>query len=58
MIPMQDSLQRKLNSTAMVDDTFSPSKTGKIQSSGNFGSNFEANFSANFSTNCSDGSHH
>ena len=27
----QDSLQRKLNSTAMIDDNFSPSKTGKTQ---------------------------
>ena len=27
----QDSLQRKLNSTAMIDDNFSLSKTGKTQ---------------------------
>ena len=55
---MQDALQRKLNSIAMVDDNVSPSKTGKTQSSNNFGNNFPANFSANSNTNPSGGSHH
>ena len=55
---MQYSLQRKLNSTAMVDDNFSPSKTGKIQSLNNFENNFQANFSPNSRANSSGGSHH
>ena len=53
---MNNSLQRKLNSTAKVDDNFSPSK-GIIQSSNNFGNNFQTNFSPNSSTNSSGGSH-
>ena len=57
MAAMQDSLQRKVKSATMVDDTFSPSKTGKTQSSNNFGNNFEANFSPNFTTNSSGGGH-
>ena len=44
MAAMQDSLQRQLNSTAIVDDIFSSSKTGKTQSSNHFGNNFQANF--------------
>ena len=44
MAAMQDSLQRQLNSTAIVDNIFSPSKTGKTQSSNHFGNNFQANF--------------
>ena len=58
MAAMQDSLQRKLNSIAMVDDNVSPSKTEKTQSSNNFGKNFQANFSPNFSINSLGGSHH
>ena len=58
MAAMKDSLQRNLNSTAMVDDNFSPSKTGKTQSSNNFGNNFHANFWPNSSLNSSGGSHH
>ena len=64
MAAMQDSLQRKLNSTAMADDNFSPRrrpkdwKTGKTQSSNNFENNFQANFSSNSSTNSSSGSSH
>ena len=57
-INVNNSLQRKLNSTAMVDDNFSPSKTEKTQSSNNFGNNFQVNFSPNSSTNYSGGSHH
>ena len=37
---MNNFLQSKLNSTTMVDDNFSPSMTGKTQSSNNFGNNF------------------
>ena len=58
MAAMQDSLQRKLNSLAMVDDNVSPSKTEKTQSSNNFGKNFQANFSPNFSINSLGGNHH
>ena len=58
MTAMQDSLQRKLNSKTMAADNFSPSKTGKTQSSKNFGNNFQANFSPNSSTNSSGGSYH
>ena len=58
MAAMQDSLQRKLNSIAIVDDNVSPSKTEKTQSSNNFGKNFQANFSPNFSINSLGGSHH
>ena len=58
MTAMQDSLIINLNSTAMVDNKFSPSKTRKTQSSNNFGNNFQANFSPNFSTNSSGESHH
>ena len=52
---IQDCLQRKLNSTTMVDENFSPSKTRKTQSSNNFGNIFQTNFSPNSSTNSSDG---
>ena len=58
MAAIQYSLQKKLNSTVMVDDNFSPSKTGKTQSSNNFGNHFQANFSPNSSTNSSGWSHH
>ena len=58
MAATQYSFQRKLNSTAMVDDNFLLSKTGKTQSLANFGNNFQANFSPNSSTNSSGGSHH
>ena len=57
MAAMQYSLQRKVKSTTMVDDTFLPSKTGKTQSSNNFGNKFEVNFSPNFTTNFSGGDH-
>ena len=57
---MQDSLERKFCSTAVVDDDFSPSMTGttQSQSSNNFGNNFQANFSPDSSTNYSGGSRH
>ena len=58
MATMQDSLPRKLNSTAMADYKFSPSKTGKTQSSNNFGNNSQANFLPNSSTNSSGRSNH
>ena len=55
---IQYSLQKMLNSAVMVDDNFSPSKTGKTQLSNNFGNHFQANFSPNSSTNSSGWSHH
>ena len=58
MAAMQDSLQRKLNSTTMAAENFSQSKTGKTQSSKNFGNNFQANFSPNSGKNSSGGSYH
>ena len=48
MAIMQNSLHRKLNSTAIVDDSFSPSKTRKTQSLNNFGNNFQANILGKF----------
>ena len=48
MAIMQNSLHRKLNSTAIVDDSFSPSKTKKTQSLNNFGNNFQANILGKF----------
>ena len=51
MEAMQDYLQRKLNSTATVDDDFSLSKTRETNT-------FKAIFLPNSSTNSSGGRHH
>ena len=57
-ININNSLQIKLNSTAMVDENFSPSKKRKTQSSNNLGNNFQVNFSPNSRTNYSGRTHH
>lgn len=58
MTAMQDSLERKLNSTAVVDDIVLLCKTGKTHSSNNFGQIVQTNISAVSSTNFSVRTHH
>lgn len=56
MAAMQDSLQRKLNSTS--SESFSPGKTAREPlTANNFGTSFQNNFSPNGSTSSNNGAH-